>query len=115
MNVKISSKYINESEFKKDIIEKFILINNYKNIKLGKIFDSTIIELNNNIITVYIEELDSKYSIYILQLSCQRLVYSQLTNSLKNSLVEYKLFDNLKVIVKNIAFDNIEFDIYYIQ
>ena len=104
-------EYINDSEFKKDIIEKFILINNYENVKLGQIFDSTIIELNVNKITIYIEEFYSKYTIDILQLSSQKLIYSHLTNSYN----EYKLFDNLKVIVKNIVFDNIEFDIYSIQ
>jgi exoribonuclease R len=114
INISNYIKYINESEFKKDIIQKFIFINNYENIKLGQTFSSTIIELNNNRITFYIEELDSKYSIDILSLSCQKLVYSQLTNSLKNSYNEYKLFDNLKVIIKNIVFDNIEFDIYSI-
>lgn len=104
-------EYINDSEFKKDIIEKFILINNYENVKLGQIFDSTIIELNVNKITIYIEEFYSKYTINILQLSSQKLIYSHLTNSYN----KYKLFDNLKVIVKNIVFDNIEFDIYSIQ
>jgi len=104
-------EYINDSEFKKDIIEKFILINNYENVKLGQIFYSIIIELNVNKITIYIEEFDSKYTIDILQLSSQKLIYNHLTNSYN----EYKLFDNLKVIVKNIAFNNIEFDIYSIQ
>ena len=113
INISDYIEYINDSEFKKDIIQKFILINNYENIKLGKIFDSTIIELNIRKINIYIEELDSKYTIDILQLSCEKLVYNQSTNSFKNSYNEYKLFDNLKVIVKNIAFDNIEFDIYY--
>lgn len=108
-------EYINDSEFKKDIIEKFILINSYENIKLGHIFDSTIIELNNNRIIIYIEELYSKYTIDISQLSCEKLIYSHLKNSFKNSSNEYKLFDNLKVIVKNMAFDNIDFDIYSIQ
>jgi exoribonuclease R len=115
INISDYIKYINDSEFKKDIIEKFILINSYENVKLGQIFDSIIIELNINKITIYIEELDSKYSIDILQLSFQKLVYNQSTNSLKNSYNEYKLFDNLKIIVKNIAFDNIEFDIYSSQ
>ena len=115
INISDYIEYINDSEFKKDIIQKFILINNYENIKLGKIFDSTIIELNIRKINIYIEELDSKYTIDILQLSCEKLVYNQSTNSFKNSYNEYKLFDNLKVIVKNIAFDNIEFDIYYSQ
>lgn len=115
INISNYIEYINDSEFKKDIIEKFILINSYENIKLGQIFDSIIIELNINKITIYIEELDSKYSIDILQLSCQKLIYSHLTNSFKNSYNEYKLFNNLKVIVKNIDFDNIEFDIYSSQ
>jgi ribonuclease R len=115
INISDYIKYINDSEFKKDIIEKFILINSYENVKLGQIFDSIIIELNINKITIYIEELDSKYSIDILSLSFQKLVYNQSTNSLKNSYNEYKLFDNLKIIVKNIAFDNIEFDIYSSQ
>jgi ribonuclease R len=115
INISDYIEYINDSEFKKDIIEKFILINSYENIKLGQIFDSTIIELNVNKITIYIDELDSKYTIDVLQLSCQKLIYSHLTNSFKNSYNEYKLFDNLKVIVKNIDFDNIEFDIYSIQ
>lgn len=114
INISDYIKYINDLEFKKEIIEKFILVNNYKNINKYQIFNSTIIELNNNKISIYIEELDSKYTIDILQLSCQRLFYNQSTNSLKNNLTEYKLFDNLKVVVKNIFLNNIEFDIYHI-
>ena len=115
INISDYIEYINDSEFKKDIIEKFILINNYKNINIGKIFDSTIIEVNIRKINIYIEELDSKYFIDILQLSCEKLVYNQSTNSFKNSYNEYKLFHNLKVVVKNMDFDNIEFDIYSSQ
>jgi ribonuclease R len=108
-------EYINECEIKQDMIERFIQeFNNTQNINIGDIFNAIIIGLSQFGLIVYINKLDSKYSIHISNLSNNnnKLIYDKIKNTLKNennNSIQFKLFDEIAVKVNKISVDNIHF------
>ncbi len=106
-------EYINECEIKQDMIERFIQeFDNTQNININDTFNAIIIGLSQFGIIVYINNLDSKYSIHISKLSNDKLIYDKIQNTLNNELdnmIRFKLFDELIVKVNKISIDNIEF------
>ena len=116
------SKYINnlnETELKQTSIENFITnYNNFQNIKINDVLDAVIINISQTGINVLIHQLEEKYSIHISKLSKNNSILTfdkvnkTLTNN-NNTISSYQMFDNLKVIVKKIEFDNIDLEILF--
>ena len=113
------SKYIvnmNETELKQTSIESFITnYNNFQNIKINDVLDAVIINISQTGITVLVHQLEEKYSIHISKLSQNNsiLTFDKVNKTLKNTISSYQMFDNLKVIVKKIEFDNIDLEILF--
>jgi ribonuclease R len=106
-------EYINECEIKQDMIERFIQeFNNTQTINIGDTFNAVIIGLSQFGIIVYINNLDSKYSIHISNLSSNKLIYDKIKNTLNNennNSIQFRLFDEITVKVNKISVDNIHF------
>ena len=101
--------YINEAEAKQTNIEGFMLdYNNYNKIKIGDIFDGVIISVFPTGISVLITDLDNKFTIHISKLSNEKLIFNKDDKKLENNKVSYKLFDNIKVKVEKVDFDNLD-------
>ena len=113
------SKYIdnlNETELKQTAIENFIInYNNFQNIKINDVLDGVIINISQTGITVLVHQLEEKYSIHISKLSQNNsiLTFDKVNKTLKNTISSYQMFDNIKVIVKKIEFDNIDLEILF--
>ena len=105
-------KAMNEMEFIQDNIEKFILeYNIYENIKVSDTFAGTIIGVTQTGVSVYIDDLDDKFTIHISNLSKNILTYDNHNKMLKtvdNSL-SYKLFDKINIKVNKISINKIDF------
>ena len=106
-------EYMNEAELIQDSIEKFIIqFKNNEKIMVNDIFDGIIIGLNDNGITLYIKDLDDKITIHVSKLSSKKIFYNKIDNILKNDLISYQLFDNLKIKVIKKFFDLFDFEIF---
>jgi ribonuclease R len=87
-------KYMNDAESKQCKIYKFIQkYNIYQRTEIGDTFDGTIIEMNDNLLVLYIEELHAKYQIEL------------------PTTMSLSMFQNITVIVKSIMFDRIDFSV----
>jgi exoribonuclease R len=87
-------KYMNDAESKQYKIYKFIQkYNIYQRTDVGDTFNGVVIEMNDDLLVVYIEELHAKYQI-------------ELPTSMSISM-----FQNITVIVRSIMFDRIEFSL----
>jgi ribonuclease R len=99
-------EYINECEIKQDMIERFIQeFNNTQNININDSFNGVIIGLSQFGIIVYINKLDSKYSVHISKLSNDnnKLIYDKIQNTLNNennNSIQFKLFDEINFFFK---------------
>ncbi len=107
---------INNCENTQDKIEAFILnYNNYKNLKIGNeyIYSAVIIDIFLNSISVFIDKLDSKYTIHISKLSKDKLIFDNVEKILKNEngQIEYKLFQEISLVIDKVNFDSIEFSL----
>lgn len=98
-------KYIdslNESEILQNHVEKFMVEHS---IDFNKIYNGVIISISKTGIVLYVDELDTKYTIHISKLSNERLIFEN--NKLSNEKQIYKLYDMLNVKINN----NLEFTI----
>ncbi len=104
--------YINEAEEKQTIIEGFMIdYHNFNKIQIGDEFEAIIISVFPTGISVLITELDNKFTIHISKLSDERLQFDSDNKKLENNKISYKLFDNIKVKVEKVDFDNLELNI----
>lgn len=119
INVASYLENINNCEITQDKIESFILnynyYNNYKNLKIGNepIYSAIIIDIFSNSISVFIDKLDSKYTIHISKLSKDKLIFDSMGKKLKNEndKIEYILFQEISVVIDKVNFDSIEFSL----
>ena len=103
---------INHAEMVQDNIEAFMLA--YKNgetAQVGDILAARIIGLSQYGIIVYVEKLDSRYSIHISKLSQERLVYDDASKTLTSASCKFALFDRLILQVAKVGMETIEFDV----
>lgn len=116
INVASYLENINNCENTQDKIEAFILnYNNYKNLKIGNehIYLAVILDIFSNSISVFIDKLDSKYTIHISKLSKDKLIFDSMEKILKNEndKIEYKLFQEISLVIDKVNFDSIEFSL----
>ena len=116
INVGSYLENINNCENTQDKIEAFILnYNNYKNLKIGNehIYLAIILDIFYNSISVFINKLDSKYTIHISKLSKDKLIFDSMEKLLKNEndKIEYKLFQEISLVIDKINFNSIEFSL----
>jgi exoribonuclease R len=116
INVSSYLENINNCENIQDKIEAFILnYNNYNRLKCGdeQIYLAVIIDIFPNSISVFIDKLDSKYTIHISKLSKDKLIFDSIEKILKNenNKIEYKLFQEISVMIDKVNFDSLEFSL----
>jgi exoribonuclease R len=118
INVTSYLENINNCETTQDKIEAFILnYNNYKNLKCEdeQIYLAIILDIFPNSISVFINKLNSKYTIHISKLSKDKLIFDSMEKILKNENendnIEYKLFQEILLVIDKVNFDSIEFSI----
>jgi ribonuclease R len=114
----------NAAEIKQDGIERFIIMwNNANKYKIGDILEGVIINVFKTGVSVYVPELENRYTIHISKLSSRRLEFNPLEYSLKsidndvsNSHVcVVKLFQQIRLKISKIFFDILEFDVVMIS
>ncbi len=105
---------INNCETKQDTIEAFISnYNNYKNLQIGDEYSGVILDIFPSGISVFIDKLESKYTIHISKISSTKLIFDNTEKILKSEdgNIEYKLFEQILVKIDKINFDSIEFSL----
>jgi exoribonuclease R len=89
-------KYMNSNESKQHEIYEFIKkYNIFQRCDIGDVFNATVIDIQNECLIVYIEELNSKFCI-------------QMPDPMNEC---FYLFKQISLIVKSIMFDNVDFSI----
>ena len=115
-------EYINESELKQDMIEKFIMeFNNTQTLEVGDEFDAVIIGLHKAGIIVYIDYLDNRYSIHISRIISnedeknKRFLYDTETKIIASEDGEttFCLFQTIKTKLTKISLDKLEFTVVF--
>ena len=103
---------INYAEMVQDNIEAFILsYRNGETARVGDILAARIIGLSQYGITVYVETLDSRYSVHISRLSKERLVYDDASKMLTSANCRFGLFDRITLRVAKVGIETMEFDV----
>lgn len=110
----------NNAEIKQDAIERFIITwNNATKYKVGDILEGVIINVFKTGVSVYVPELQNKYTIHISKLSSKRLEFDTLEYKLKSidmdnnpgNHVVISLFQRLRLRISKMFFDVLEFDV----
>lgn len=107
----------NTAEIKQDLIERFIVTwNNYQRYNPGDILEGVIINVFKTGVSVYIPDLQNRYTIHISKLSSRRLEFDPLECSLKSDdkqgqHVVISLFHRLPLRISKMFFDVLEFDL----
>ena len=72
-----------------------------------------ILDIFPNSISVFINKLNSKYTIHISNLSKDKLIFDSMEKILKNEndKIEYKLFQEISLVIDRVNFDRIEFSL----
>lgn len=107
--------YLNDSEFEQNMVENFIeLYNIYNKIKVNdNNYTGIIINITSFGVSVYVTELETKYTLHISKLSTEKLIANENFTQLSNSFVSYKLFDSLKLKINKFDFLNVDFIVIY--
>lgn len=103
---------INQQELIQDDIEKFIILyNNNNKAVINKIYKGVIINITLTGIIVYINDFDNKFTLHISKLSSEKLIYDNISETLINNLVQYKLFDDINVKLNKIDVETFDFSV----
>lgn len=102
----------NAAELKQDQIERFIATwNNACQWGVGSQVHGAIINVSKVGVSVYIHELQTRYSIHISKLSSQRLAFDGDSLSSQDKAIRFGLFDIIPLQISKIFFDIVEFEV----
>jgi len=102
----------NAAELKQDQIERFITMwKNQSGFSVGSLVHGVIINVSRVGVSVYMYELQTRYSIHISKLSNTRLDYDGESLFSRESGIKFELFTTLQLRISKIFFDVVEFDI----